>query len=545
MNYLCIALLTLTVAAVVPASEEDQEMKIPAPPAPDVIARAPSFGPGQRVVATHYFYWYRWPHEHFFDDAAHTDDGLRQHFPDHRQVSYESRDWHRRQIQDLSAAGIDVALLVYWGAPNQYENPNIRFSVHGIPPLVAALDELAGQGPTPRIGLFYDTSTLLGRYAFREPRGHNVDLRTEEGKDIFYRTIRDFFCLVPARHWACLDGRPIVQLYTSSLAVAHDQSTIDYVYEHFQKDFAGRRPFVVAGPSWSFEADARTGWGAALHGPLIGKGAVQIGPGYDDSPVPGRTTPTRDRLGGGFYAASWLLALQAQPRLVIIETWDELHEGTGICDTLEDGRFYIDLTRRYSDMLKTGRVSGADDWAGAVRALLQAHPSNRAGREFASRLNLEFRVEGGQPVEQGLRLCRGVEDGVYEITRIEGTACVQTRPGIGDNRYLYFDIADPYYYDQKGTIRLRFTYHDVGRETIGVHYDSAEDTGSLADRYKTHAESIRRTDTHTWKMAEVTLTNARCANGQNGGADFRFFSAGADLAIASVEISKLPEDYCD
>jgi hypothetical protein len=278
---------------------------------------------------------------------------------------------------------------------------------------------------------------------------------------------------------------------------------------------------------------------------LIGKGAVQIGPGYDDSPVPGRTTPTRDRLGGGFYAASWLLALQAQPRLVIIETWNELHEGTGICDTLEDGRFYIDLTRRYSDMLKAGRAAGAGDWAAAVRALLQAHPSNREGREFASRLSLEFRVEGGRPVEQGLRLCRGVEDGVYEITQVDGTACVQTRPGVGDNRYLYFDIADPYYYDQKGTIRIRVTYHDVGREVIDIHYDSAEDTGSLADRYKPHFQTSRRTDTHTWKTAELTLTNARCANGQNGGADFRFASSGADLAIASVEISKLPEDYCD
>jgi hypothetical protein len=540
----CATCLFVCLAGVSTLRAAEDEVVVPSPPASEIIAAAPSFRPDQPVVATHYFYWYRWPHEHFFSDARQSATLLRHHFPDHRAVSYESAAWHRRQMEDMLAAGIDVALCVYWGAPNQYDKPDLRFSVRGLPPLVAALDELAKRGPAPRIGLFYDTTTLLAQNAFRERGRGNVDLRSAEGKDIFYRTIRDFFCLLPPRHWACLDGRPIVQLYSSAFAAGHDQSTIDYVYERFAADFAGRRPFIIAGPSWSFEADARTGWGAALNGPILVQGAAQIGPGYDDAPVPGRNTPTRDRLRGGFYAASWLLALQARPRLIIVETWNEVHEGTGICETLEDGRFYIDLTRRYSDILKAKRAPTGDDWANAVRALLHAQSSNGAGRQFASRLTVELSAAtGAKLVEKGLRLCAGVADGAYEVTEIDAAPCLRTRPGVGSHRYLYFDIADPYYYDHRGTLTLHFSYFDAGREPIEIQYDSAEETSSLADRYKPHPQRIVRTDTKTWKTATVTLAGARCANRQNGGADFRLASSGSELAVSRVEVTKLPDGY--
>lgn len=544
MIRICAAIMASCLVSVAPLCAAADEVKIPPAPRAEEIAQAATFGADERVVATAYFYWYRWPDEHFFGDAKRTQDILRHHFPDHRNVSYESAAWHRKQMEDLLAAGIDVALCVYWGTPNSYEKPDLRFSVHGLPPLVAALDELAKKGRTPRVGLFYDTSTLLGEHAFRE-RGHgNVDLRTDEGKDIFYRTIRDFFCLVPPRHWACLDGRPLVELYDASFAAGHDQSMLDYVYAHFARDFAGRRPFIISGPSWSFKADARLGWGAALSGPILGDGVAQIGPGYDDSPVPGRDSPTRDRLAGGFYAASWLLALQARPRLVVIETWSELHEGTGICESLEDGRFYLDLTRHYSDIFKARKLPVQEDWAKTVRTLLNAAASNRAGREFAGRLIPTIHTEaGGKLSEEGVRLVRDVADGACEIAAIDGTPCVQTRRGVNNQGYLYFDLADPYYYDHRGTLTVRVTYFDVGRGDILLQYDSTQDTGAVLDRYQEAKPRIQRSDTKTWKTATLTLAGARCANRQNGGADFRFASSGGELAVSRVEVTKLPEDY--
>jgi hypothetical protein len=352
--------------------------------------------------------------------------------------------------------------------------------------------------------------------------------------------------MVPPRHWACIDHRPIIQLYGANFAAGHDAGTLDYVYERFVADFAGIRPFIIAGPSWSFDADAKTGWGAALGGPIIGNGVAQVGPGYDDSPVPGRSTPTRDRLGGGFYAASWLLAMQAKPRMVIIETWNEMHEGTDICQTLEDGRYYIDLTRRFSDRFKQGQTPTGDEWAGAVRALLNTPASNRSGREFAGRLALELSVDpGGNLVEQGLRLCPGVADGAYQVAEMNGIRCIRTCPGVGDHRYLYFDIADPYYYDHRGTLTLTLTYLDDGRAPIWVQFDSARHTDGFADRYEQVPQPIRRTATGTWKTATVKLEPARCANRQNGGADFRLLSAGAELAIRHIKLTKLPDNYGD
>ncbi|MBN2445909.1 MAG: DUF5010 domain-containing protein [Phycisphaerae bacterium] len=522
-----------------------QQTVVPPLPAAEEIATAPSFGPDQHVVAAHYFYWYKWPSEHFFDDPpACTDDGLRHHFRDHEQVSDESVAWHRRQMEDFKAAGIDVALCIYWGAPNQYDKPAIRFSVAGLPPLIEALDAMSKDGPAPKVGLFYDTSTLLAEHAFTDGRKENVDLRTDEGKDIFYRTIRDFFRFVPPRHWACIDGHPLVQLYGASFAAGNDQSTIDYVYEHFPRDFAGRKPFVVSGPSWSFKSDTRTGWGAAINGPILREGISQVGPGYDDSPVPGRLTPTRDRLGGGYYSASWLLALQRKPRIVIIETWDELHEGTGICESIEDGRLYIDLTRRYSDMLKAGKLPTGDDWAFAVRRLLDSPSSNHAGREFASRLEPSFEVRnGGTLDEQGVSICRDEADGPFDITEIDGTPCVRSHQSIGTGRHLYFAVADPYYYDHSADVTLKFTYLDEGTTPIVIHYDSARETGSLEDRYLTLEREIKRQNTREWKTVTVTLPQARFANRQNGGADFRFASEGDEVTIRDVSVSKLPAGY--
>ncbi|MEW6250815.1 MAG: DUF5010 domain-containing protein [Planctomycetota bacterium] len=550
-------LLTLAAAALLTALAAAQPRaatEAPPPPGPAEIAAAPSFPADRSVVATHYFYWYKWPDEHFFNDPPRrSSSNLRLHFPDDTAVSYESATWHRRQMEDMTAAGIDVALCVYWGTPNNYDKPDLRFSVRGLPPLVQALDELSRTAeqaqPPPRIGLFYDTSTLLGDHAFRERGRGNVDLRTPEGKDIFYRTIRDFFRFVPPRHWACLAGRPLVQLYESAFAAGHDQSTLDYVYEHFAADFAGRRPLIVAGPSWSFQADLSTGWGAALSGPIgaLRKpgGAVQIGPGYDDSPVPGRSTPTRDRLGGGFYAASWLLALQARPRLVILETWSEMHEGTPICATLEDGRLYIDLTRRYADLLKSDDQPAAEDWATVVRRLLSAPASNRAGREFASRLAVELHpAEDGKLVERGLRLCTGIADGVFGVGEVDGKPCIRTWEGAGGrSRYLYFDIADPYYCDHRGTLTLRLAYLDEGRAPILVEYDSADDTDALRDRYKPAPQQIERTGSGTWETATITLPAARCANRQNGGADLRLACPDGDVTIGHVTLAKLPANY--
>ena len=113
--------------------------------------------------------------------------------------------------QNVMAAKIDFILPVYWGCPGTYDS----WSFAGLPPMVRAWEELVREGKQPpRVGLFYDTSTLR-----HNPRGWHVDLSTTAGKQWFYATIRDFFSFVPPKMWAAIEGRPIVVIESSAPVV--------------------------------------------------------------------------------------------------------------------------------------------------------------------------------------------------------------------------------------------------------------------------------------------------------------------------------------
>jgi len=310
---------------------------------------ADTFASSDRLVFTFYFYWYDiYSGAHIWDDAAHTDDALQDHPPTLEDFSFKSVAWHRRQLLDMIEAGVDVAMPVYWGASAMMEG----WSVEGIKRLVDAENELIEEGyDPPKIGMFFDTSTLEhGEYLLKSGR-EKTDLTTEFGKEFFFKHVRDFYSLIPPGMWAEIDGRPVVWLYVSGFASAHDQSLIDYLNEHFARAFGGKIPYVVKEISWHLEADNSFAWGAALNGPRI-HGVASVGPGYNDSAVPGRTTPIRDREGGRFYVKSWLEAIASGRNFIAVETWNEYHEGTDIAESREYGRKYIGLTSVFASRLK-------------------------------------------------------------------------------------------------------------------------------------------------------------------------------------------------
>ena len=173
-------------------------------------------------------------------------------------------------------AGIDFLLPVFWGAPSEQDaKAGLHWSYEGLPPLVQAREALLKEGKSPpRIGLFYDTSTL------RHNAWHyHADLTTDYGRQWFYATIRDFFSMIPPRHWAMIDGRPIVLIYSASFALKHDQSVIDFTQREFAREFAGRQPWIGREISWQVEADGTVAWGGAMG--LRNPGIASLGPGYD------------------------------------------------------------------------------------------------------------------------------------------------------------------------------------------------------------------------------------------------------------------------
>jgi len=312
-----------------------------------------SFGADQRVAATYFFYW--------FD--ADTLRAAGEQFPftpiDASTQSFLSPAWYEKQFKDMLAAGIDVVLPDYWGEPGQYNRrvapaPDRNlFATQGIPPMVDALQRLDRAGTPLKIGLFFDTSIL-----------NNEDLTTERGKQIFYATVRDYFSRIPPRYWAAIDGRPVVWLYDAQKVSAFDQSTFDYVYEHFAQDFGGLQPWIVR--EWQWYTAKNTGtadvlrteglynWGAAPFGfnPDTRFTVAEVGPGFTSFDEQGPNAVDTPRRGGAYYEENLRQAIASGDRILAIETWNELDEGTGILETREFGRQYIDLTRRYVDLFK-------------------------------------------------------------------------------------------------------------------------------------------------------------------------------------------------
>jgi hypothetical protein len=87
-------------------------------PKPADFAEATSFRGTDRIVGTYYFYWYDGPSRSHLIDGDGTD-ALTTHPPTLEGLSWKSVAWHRRQLEDMMAAGIDVVLPVFWGAPSE------------------------------------------------------------------------------------------------------------------------------------------------------------------------------------------------------------------------------------------------------------------------------------------------------------------------------------------------------------------------------------------------------------------------------------------
>jgi hypothetical protein len=480
------------------------------------LARATRFGTNDPVVLTSYFYWYDSPsNAHILN--ADGSDALTDHPPTLTGFSYKSTAWHREQLEDMIAAGIDVLLPVYWGEPSQrlpgkpvLEQP---WSFAGLPPLVEARNALLAAGAKPpAIGLFYDTSTLEHNAA-----GRRVDLTTDDGRRWFYESIRDFFSLIPARHWATIEGRPIVFLYSAAFAAAHDQTCIDYARQEFARDFGGAQPYIVREISWKVAADNTYAWGGALS--LRNPGVAALGPGYDHSAVPGREPLIVPRENGAFFERNWIRFLRSPSRLVHIETWNEYHEGTDIAASREYGRQYIELNRQFADMFKAGikppRPRGPYDDFKSVRVTLQAANEARGLTQF------EFADGATVPAEAGGRACRAVA------------------PTQHAGRYVYFQIDDSFKWADQMLVDVEIEYFDQGTGSFRLEYDGPDPNAPFNGAYTATRLSVSLGNSGQWKTAKFRLAQARFLNSQNGGADFRIAVQAATLHLRKITVTRL------
>jgi hypothetical protein len=314
-----------------------------------------SFSSLQHVATTYYFYWHD-----LTDPERRARFSGRFHVPpDPANYSFLLPATHRREFSDMLDAGLDFVLPVYWGEPGhpgRTTGPTAPhyWSTEGIPAMVEAL---TGLSRPLQIGLFYDTTILA-----------NADLTTPSGKEYFYVNVRDFYSRIPPRYCAAIANRPVVWLYDTIWISRLDQSSIDYLSERFAQDFGGLRLFVVRESQWQqskgmdpvtpVSSDGLYAWGAAPFGYNTAPELTiaQVGPGFKNTQYctggPERNCFDVDRAGGRWYEDQLRQAALSGRRVLAVETWNEFAEGTDVQETVETGRQYIDLTRKYVDQFK-------------------------------------------------------------------------------------------------------------------------------------------------------------------------------------------------
>jgi uncharacterized protein (TIGR03437 family) len=434
-----------------------------------------------KLALTYFFYWY---------DAT-TNKNLTLHPPDTylSTYTYDNIAFYQRELSDMAAAGIDVALPVYWGAPADVAT----WSVSGLH-LMAQVEQamtLAGQ-TVPRIGMFFDTSTPLTV----ANGGTGPDLTTAAGKSLFYSFIHTFFANVPPQFWATIDGRPILVLYgaASPFLSGYDQSTIDYIAQQFKQDF-GTTPYIIRHSSW-FGVTTDAAWPSTTYNATFMGDVGSVGPGEDNySAIAVEKTIVRDRNCGDLYQAHWDQVVAHGARLVLIWDWNELFEGSGISATREYGRRYIDQTAR-----NVARWKSAAD----------PPPYSPPATVWASMGPIFY------------------SSGVYTPLNNGGAAWVATQ--ISGHDALYPDHSWPSYYiylaaDERflptrpAGVWVAVEYLDTGTTPWRLEYDGVKGTF-----WPTAA--VGSQNTGQWKVATFSLPDALFEKRENPSTDLRIDDSG-------------------
>jgi hypothetical protein len=426
------------------------------------------FSKDQRWVAAVTYAWY----DAETDERLKNGDGsdaLTDHFPALKGVSYRRPEWHRKELLDMAAAKIDVALFAW--------RPGEAWCAESAKAMVQALEALEKEGkPAPRVAVFVEG--------------------TEPAK-----AAREFHAIVPARFRAFVEGRPVVGLGPVEGAGAPDLGDA----------------WVIADRSWK-AGDAVFAWGAARTGPVEGEAVVAVGPGYDDTSVPGRKTPPRDREKGVFYQRSWCVASRCGARIVVIQTWNNFHEATEICESREHARAYLEATAAFAERFKRGDAV--------------ANPVGAWTRAKKAQWNLKY-----EPFEAALRPV-ATEDGPFDIVEMVGVKMATTKQaGKAEWRHLHFAVDDSWIFYEKRSIEVVVEFLDTGKGTFFLQYDSADRAKSGAERHAKTAGEEPFTGSGEWRKATFSLPDALFGNHQAGGADFRIAVKGRGIAVRAVRVT--------
>ena len=127
-------------------------------------------------------------------------------------------------------------------------------------------------------------------------------------------------------------------------------------------------------------------------------------------------------------------------------------------------------------------------------------------------------------------------DGRTVPVTVAGESGRATAPGDNPDwgRYMYFGLDDAIARDGFFVARVEVEYLDEGTGSFGLQYDSNNCTATLGGAY-TDLPQVQRTNSGQWRTATFDLSDARFANRENGGSDFRLSAGTGDANKLSVQ----------
>jgi hypothetical protein len=368
------------------------------------------------------------------------------------------------ELSEMGKAGVEMALVAFQG------------DAAGLGSLVAALDDLEKDRKNrPRLGVFLQP-------------GATPDLSAADA----------FFDRVPPRHWARIDGRPVVWLAPAPAGGGSEAAPLAAAVSRLK-----RAPYLVAEVSWKdAPADRTYAWGAS-RGYALELPVVSVGPGAS----------ARD--DGKMYERHWYKAIRLEPRLVVIESWNGAADG--VSETPDRKRKYLDLTQRF------------------VRDFKDNQAFSLPKGKYTSEKHVAFTILYN-PHEQGLRPIP-TEEGVYEEIRagaIQALTSKETKKGTF--RRICFDVDDSFAYFEKRSFEVVVEFLDAGEGSFTLEYDSGDRTLPAEQRAVKSAGQVLFTNTAEWRLETFKLPDAVFGNGQPGGSDFRLSSDKRGLSIRMVMV---------
>jgi hypothetical protein len=243
-----------------------------------------------------------------------------------------------RELLDARYAGLQFVL------PNSL-GFDIDPSTGLLATVEAALTVIDGTGGGMRVGLFADTwawgQQVGGPLMNPPPDLSNTDAAAQA---IYAVQWKPFFQQISRPHWYTVNGSPVIYFYNAGtlMPTSGADAVIGRMKQLFQADF-GVVPFVDVDTGYGStpSGDAQFVWNTpvAFPGTYLGTSPATGNLTFDNAMVkfdslgrdmPGAIATSSSSIAKGTAILQQVLAASAKDDLFLIETWNDLGEGTGV-----------------------------------------------------------------------------------------------------------------------------------------------------------------------------------------------------------------------